>query len=445
MLKMGKQNLTVLVALAIGLAGGAAGMNYYWRIRNDPGPAAPHRAKISYVRDTCCPTEGGEDGHAETGSDPHEHDNHEERAAEHGPESEHAEHGCIRLTDEAIRRFGIQLDTARGGTIEQRLVLPGEIVLNTDRVAHIVPRVAGMVREVTRSVGDRVEAGDLLAVLESRELAEAKAADLTAEARLKLAESSLKRLEGLRQQQLVPERQYLEAQQGVEEAQIAHRETMAKLHALGMTHEQLEAMSEADQSILARYEVRAPFAGTLIERHATLGEVHDSSSTLFVLADLSTVWADITVYAQDAHRLNMGSKLRVVHSANGSEVSTAEGEVFYVSPMLREATRTGLARALITNEDRRWRPGMFVSAEVLVGSEAGEVVVPQDAVQKVGGETVVFVADEDGFEKRPVVTGKSDQSSVHIVSGLTPGEEFVSKAAFILKAELSKGTGGHEH
>lgn len=439
---MNRQILLILIAFALGAGTGIVGMKNWLARSGHADEAEHHPAPISYARDTCCPADGdsGADAHAGHSGNEAEHEGH----AEHGAnEAGHSD--CIKLSEEAIRRFGIETAKAEGGKIEQQLVLPGEIVLNTDRVAHIVPRVAGMVREVRKSAGDRVEPGEVLAVLESRELAEARAADLTAEARLKLAETDYRRVETLWNQKLVSEKQYLEAQQSVEQARIGHRETMAKLHALGLAHDELGEPSEQDQAVLARYEVKAPFAGTVVERHATLGEVHDSSSTLFVIADLATVWADITVYAQDTARIQVGDEVRLKVSVNGGAEQSTAGKVFYISPTLREATRTGLARAVIQNERQQWRPGMFVTAEMVVGVEEAQVVVPHEAVQKVEGESVVFVADEDGFEKRPVEVGKTGRDTVQIASGLNQGEPYVSKGAFILKAELSKGEGGHEH
>jgi cobalt-zinc-cadmium efflux system membrane fusion protein len=370
--------------------------------------------------------------------DAHEGEGHDEHEAEHGEDG-------INLSDEIIRQFGLTLAPAEGGKLERRLRLPGEITLNADRVAHIVPRVAGLVREVHKSIGDKVEAGELMAVLESRELAEAKAADLSAEARLKLAEGNFKRAEELVQKKVAPEQELHEARQKLEEAQIAHRETMAKLHALGLDHDEVNAVGKQDDAAFSRYEIRAPFAGHVVEKHAALGELHDSGSDVFVVADLSNVWVDITTYPQDAAQVQPGAKVRVSALGPGGRPMTAEGTISYTSPIIRESTRTGLARAILANENLGWRPGLFVTAEIVIGSEDVPILVPNEAIQTVEGRTVVFVAEGDKFEKRPVVVGGANETHTAVVSGIKPGERYVAKGAFILKAELSKGTGEHEH
>ncbi len=368
----------------------------------------------------------------------HEGEGHDEHEAEH-------QEGGIKLSEEIIRQFGLTLATAEGGKLERRLRLPGEIALNADRVAHIVPRVAGMVREVHKSIGDKVEAGELMAVFESRELAEAKAADLSAEARLKLAESNSKRAEELVQKKVAPEQELHEARQKLEEAQIAHRQTMAKLHALGLDHDDFNAAGRQDDAAFSRYEIRAPFAGYVVEKHAALGELHDSGSDVFVVADLSNVWVDITTYPQDAAQVQPGAKVRVSAPGPGGPPMTAEGTISYTSPIIRESTRTGLARAVLPNERLAWKPGLFVTAEIVVDSQDVPILVPNEAIQRVDGQTVLFVAEGDKFEKRPVVVGGTNETHTAIASGIKPGERYVAAGAFILKAELSKGTGEHEH
>ena len=154
---------------------------------------------------------------------------------------------------------------------------------------------------------------------------------------------------------------------------------------------------------------------------------------------------DITTYPQDAAQVETGQRVRVTAPGPGGRPITAEGTISYNSPIIRESTRTGLARAVIPNDTLAWRPGLFVTAEILVGSEDVAILVPNEAIQTVESQTVVFVAEDDEFEKRPVAIGNANETHAALVSGIKPGERYVAKGAFILKAELSKGTGEHEH
>jgi len=305
--------------------------------------------------------------------------------------------------------------------------------------------VTGIVREVRKNAGDKVEAGEVMAVMESRELAEARAADLSAEARLRLAESNFKRVEKLVRDKIAPEQEYYEAQQKLEEARIQHRETEAKLQAVGIPHEQVASAPDDSGGAFSRYEIKAPFPATVVEKHITFGEVHDSNSDVFVLADLSTVWVDITIYSQDAAHVQVGSKVRLSAPGPEGKLARTEGTISYVSPVMRESTRTGVARAVIANDKHLWKPGLFVTAEIVFGQEDVAVLVPNDAIQTIENQPVVFVAENGEFEKRAVVLGKNNDACSQVTSGLKPGERYVVKGAFILKAELSKGTGEHEH
>ena len=182
-----------------------------------------------------------------------------------------------------------------------------------------------------------------------------------------------------------------------------------------------------------------------MEKHVTRGEVHDSNSDVFVLADLSTVWVDITIYSQDAARVQIGSKVRLSAPGPDGQLAKIEGAIFYVSPIMRESTRTGVARAVIVNDKYLWKPGLFVTAEIIFGQEDVAVLVPNDAIQTIENQPVLFVAENDEFEKRAVVLGKNNDAYSQVISGLKPGERYVAKGGFILKAELGKGTGEHEH
>jgi membrane fusion protein, heavy metal efflux system len=430
--------IVLFVALVVGVACGVAGTRLF-------SSGLPSAASAPA-------TEADEhDGHA--GESASAHAGHGEEAEAggheadaHGHEGEEHAEGVVELSPEAVRDAGLEIAAAGPGQLEHVLKLPAEIVLNADRVAHIVPRATGIVRQVFKSIGDHVEPGELMALLESRELAEARAQDLAAEARMDLAETNLKRAEGLWKQKVTPEKEYLAARQKLVEAEIEHRATRSKLQALGVAHEQIASRPAEGDADFSRYEIRAPFAGTIVERHVVTGEVHDTNSSVFVVADLSTVWADITVYSQDADQVRQGAKVRVVSHSAGGEPVTAEGTLSYVSPILRESTRTGLARAVIANQEQRWRPGSFVTAEVTVSSANAPVVVPNTAIQLVENLPVTFVSKGDNaFERRALTTGRSNDRFTEVLAGLAAGERLVVKGGFLLKAESLKGSGGHEH
>jgi len=389
------------------------------------------------------PATGDKDHSAE--EDKHaNHDDHGEEETAHAEEGGEDEHGeeVVRLSETEIREFGIELATAATAKLDQYAELPGEIVLNADRLGHVVPRVPGIVREVRKTIGDTVKAGELLAVIESRELADAKAVFLAAIEREVLARASFNREERLWQKKVTSEQEYLDARQVLAEARIARSSAEQQLHALGFSDASLKALPEQPDATYTRYEIRAPFAGTIIEKHLTLGEKMSGDAEVFTIADLSTVWVDINVYQKDLAQIRQGQRV-VIEIGHG--IPQVSGEIAWVAPLVGEATRTAKARVVLANPEGTLRPGLFVTAKVAVGSTAAGIVVPKSALQTFEERSVVFVQDEDGFEPRPVELGRQNATQVEILSGLEAGQTYVSQGAFTLKAQLSKGAFGDGH
>jgi cobalt-zinc-cadmium efflux system membrane fusion protein len=203
------------------------------------------------------------------------------------------------------------------------------------------------------------------------------------------------------------------------------------------------AAGKEPEDQLARYKILAPFSGIVIEQHITRGEVLSDSSDAYVVADLGSIWVDLSVFPKNVNEVGKGMKA-IISTGEGH---TAAGKVTYVSPVVDEETRSGLARVLLPNTDGRWKPGMFVNGELVVDEVEVSVLVPQTALQNVDGRTVVFVREGEAFEPRSVVLGRTNELQAEIVSGLAAGETYVSVGAFALKAHMGKANlgDGHNH
>ncbi|MGH8503273.1 MAG: efflux RND transporter periplasmic adaptor subunit [Gammaproteobacteria bacterium] len=378
-----------------------------------------------------------EPDHAEAGHDG-------EGEEEHGETGERHEEGeAVQLSPEVMQEFGIEVSSAQRGAIRLSRSLPGEIIFNPNRVAHVAPRVPGVVRDIYKSVGDQVRKGEVLAVLDSRELAQAKSDYLAALSQLDLAEANFEREQSLWQQKIAPESDYLAARQEQEAARVEQRLAERALHALGLAQEEVAQLSEQAEEVLTRYELVAPIGGIVVERDVTEGEVlnEDPAEPPFIVADLSQVWVQLTVYPKDLVAIQPGQPV-VIDAGDGLK---ATGMIAYVSPSLSESTRTATARVVLDNTDGRWRPGLFVTGLVQTDALQGEVVVPRAALQTMEDRTVVFVQTPEGFEPRSVELGRSDQTQAQVIAGLKPGDDYVSAGAFTLKAELSKSAFGDGH
>ncbi len=304
-----------------------------------------------------------------------------------------------------------------------------------------MPRLGGVVREVTKSLGDTVTAGEVMVVLDSPELADAKAAYLAARERLSLFLSLFDREKMLYEKQISPEQDFLRAKQELAEARIAEQKAVQTLLALGLSQQRITELPARPNQDLTRYEVVAPFAGTVIKRQVTLGEVVKGDEEIFTISDLETVWVDLQVYQKDLPHVRTGQQVRIALSG---EDNPRTGKIGYVGPILGEETRTALARVVLPNPGGGLRPGLFVTASVLEEAATSEVVVPLSAVQTLQDTPCVFVRVAEGFEVRPVVLGQRTQSEAEVLSGLALGESYAAAGTFILKAELGKSEAAEE-
>lgn len=347
--------------------------------------------------------------------------------------------GRVRMDDATAKSAGISVKTAGPMKIRSTLQLSGEIQFNQDRVAHVVPRLAGAVARSVKNLGDQVKKGELLAVLESQNLADLKSEHLAMSKRLELARTTFEREKRLWEDKISAEQDYLASRQALTEAEIAHNAVEQKLLALGLTH---EAVMRGGAGGLTRYEVRAPIDGVVIEKHLALGEAVKEDASIFTIADLSTVWAEMTVYPKDLDSVKLGQKVTVRAAALKAE---AEGRVAYVGSLVGEQTRSAKARVTLPNPERSWRPGLFVTVELVQDETDVPVAVPVDAVQSVREGKVVFGRYGEFFEARPVDLGAGDGKWVEVVNGLPAGAQYAASGSFILKADLGKAGASHDH
>jgi cobalt-zinc-cadmium efflux system membrane fusion protein len=176
------------------------------------------------------------------------------------------------------------------------------------------------------------------------------------------------------------------------------------------------------------------------ERQANPGE-QTGDRVLFTIADLSTVWVELSVFPRDVGKVKLGQRVGI----QGADADfRTEGAVIWIAPFGSSANQTVTARVLLDNAERRWAPGLYVSALVTLGEFDVPLAVRNGALQTLDGRTVVFVLGAEGFAPRPVQLGRADSEATEIVAGLDAGEAYVAVNSFILKADLGKGEAEHE-
>jgi cobalt-zinc-cadmium efflux system membrane fusion protein len=344
------------------------------------------------------------------------------------------EEARVTMTDEQLKQNGVQILAAGPARIKTVLQLIGEIRLNEDRSVHVVPRLSGVVESVRANAGDRVRKGQVLAVISSQALADQRSELLAAQQRLGLARTTYEREKKLWEEKISAEQDYLQARAAMQEAQIAVQSAQQKLASLG-------APPSASGS-LTHYAIRSPIDGVITDKRISAGAVMQGDTNIFDISDLSTVWVDLTVRAQDINNVKIGQKATVKATAFDAQGS---GTVSYIGALVGEQTRTAKARLVLANPNGIWRPGLPVNVELVTDEVDVPVAVSTEAIQTVRDWNAVFGRYGNALEARPLELGRSDGKFVEVRKGLNPGEQYAAKNSFLVKAELGKASASHDH
>ncbi|MFZ4761189.1 MAG: efflux RND transporter periplasmic adaptor subunit [Alphaproteobacteria bacterium] len=190
------------------------------------------------------------------------------------------------------------------------------------------------------------------------------------------------------------------------------------------------------------YAVKSPISGTIINRNANMGEIA-GDTPLFVVADLSKLWAELFIFSKDGEKLKAGQKVRI--QCLDDPVNT-DSTIALVLPMAEASSQTLVARAVIKNAENHWRSGMNIRADVVLTEKEVPLAVKTEAIQRMEGNNVVFVQEEGGIYKAyPVEIGMGDSLWTEIKSGLNAGQRYVAKNSFVVKADIGKAGAEHEH
>lgn len=276
-------------------------------------------------------------------------------ATEKSEKEEHSD--SVAMSDAKVAAAAIELAKAGPAVLHDSLLLNGIVQANQESLVQVTSRFPGVVREVRKRIGDRVEKGDVLAIVESN-------------------------------QSLTP------------------------------------------------YELKAALAGTIIDRQTTLGEYVSEQKPAFVIADLSTVWVDFSVYRRDLGRVRVGDKILIDPADGGPKIET---KISYVSPVGSSETQSALARAVVANAELRLRPGLFATGRLILSAKKVAVAVKSSALQTLENRAVVFVREGEKFAARDVEIGERDPDFAEVTFGVLEGDLYAAQNSFIVKAELAKG------
>ncbi len=370
---------------------------------------------------------------------------HAREAPTETSKSEQHEEASMKLSDRQIAAGNFAIREVTAGTLSKRIVVPGTIVPSGERIAKVSVRLVGTVAELRKRLGDNVREGDVLAIIESREVADAKSQYLAARVAFDLQETLFNRSKSLFESKVSSENDYLRSKTAFEDIRIKFDVARQKLFALGLTGDQIAALPQQPVESLRLQELRAPMSGRIAERRVDLGSLvgrEGQESELFVIVDSRVVWAELALPATDLAVVREGQQISV---ETGPGADSMPATIMFVSPLLDKETRLARVVASVDNPSHALRPGMFITAHIPFQQIQTDIVVPKTAVQSVDGQSAVFVRTSEGFEPRKIITGREDGKSFEVISGLSPGDRIATANTFVLKADLGRGEAGHAH
>jgi RND family efflux transporter MFP subunit len=295
-----------------------------------------------------------------------------------------------------------------------------ELAFDQTRTAQITAPVGGIVEEVTVDTGSVVTEHQSVARLWSASIAEAVAKAV-------LSHQTLQREKMLRASRVTPAKD-------LEQAEADHRSACQHLRTFGFTEEQIDDLAQKPQERVL-LDVRTPFAGEIVQRDAVRGSLVEAGKPLFTMADCSTIWAWVSIPEATLPRVALGQTVKLkVDSLPGK---TFEGKLTWISPELEPRSRMARARAVFPNPDRSLKARMFARAGIVTQRTGNAVLLTNDAVQKINGESFAFVKiDDDLYEARAVKTGVSFDGRIQVIEGLRGGEPVAVQHAFAVKSAL---------
>lgn len=434
----------ILIGLVLLL--GIIGAIFILRPSAEPAHDEHGHDKDSHVSEQA--QEHGESGHTDAEHTDSEHSNNDKSATAAHSESEEG----VTLTHGQLTAQDIQLAEAKSGTVSSMIRIPARLSVNTDQQAHVSAGFAGRVEQVYVQTGQQVARGQALASLLVPELVDLQSNLNMLQAQLALAQQTYQREKQLWQQGISAQQDYLQAKNALQQARITVDAAQSRLQAYG-----------ADRQSRGRFVVKSPMSGVISAKDLVVGESIQAAEQLFIIDNLQQLWVEFTVPDALLDSLQIGSPITV----ETSNANRQQARLTQLNPMADLQTGRLVARASLQNPQQRLKPNMPVfvhiqqtPAQVVNRQDLSTqpVMIRAEAVQQLGTQSVVFVADQSisqsnkptdaiHFVAQPVQLGtkSTDQQWVQVLSGLKVGTRYAAVGSFILLSELQKGEAAHEH
>jgi cobalt-zinc-cadmium efflux system membrane fusion protein len=319
------------------------------------------------------------------------------------------------------------------------LSLAGKVAYGEDRYSRISSPIQGRVLEVRAHLGERVQAGSVLLVLDSQEIAQAYSEYVKEDSDLQYATRARELAKDLYENKALPLKDLKQAENELIKARAEFRRGKERLLSLRVPAQELEKPLE-QQQITSRFEMKSPLTGIVVERNVTPGQSigGESGQVLFTVADLDLLQVVADVYERDLASVKEGQFAMV--SVEAYPDVSFPATVASIGDVVDPTSRTIKLRAWVNNKDHRLKPEMFARLHIQVGESTPLLTIPREAVLEVDGKQFVYIVEgADQYIKREVKVSTISPDQVRVLDGLTSGQRIVTKGAVLIKGQEVKG------
>ncbi len=341
---------------------------------------------------------------------------------------------------ETVERAGITIQSLRGKNQEAVIEAPAEIVFDETQSNVINTTVSALVSRWLVSPGDIVRHGEVMAILQSPEIARLKSKLISDYSHYQVEQKELARHKEMRKRDLISEADYDSQEAMTEKAKSDFISTKGLLLAAGLNDRDIESILDT-KNVSAQYALRAPTSGMVVERIAQLGQLHDAGEAFALMADPQAMWIEAQLTEANLKTIDIGQRITFV--SDGRSLNQVSGEIIWISRFLDPHTRTGTVRARVLDENHNLHAGEFGRVKIVHSGPKEVTLVPKDAVQWEGCCNVVFVKEtDDRYRPRKVNLIDGEEQFYQVLDGVKPGEQVVVEGAYLLKTELKKSSIG---
>lgn len=319
------------------------------------------------------------------------------------------------------------------------LTLSGKVAYGEDRYSRISSPLQGRVLEVRAHLGERVQAGSVLLVLDSQEIAQAYSEYVKEDSDLQYATRARDLAKDLYENKALPLKDLKQAENELTKARAEFRRAKERLLSLRVPAQELDKPLDR-QKITSRFDMKSPLTGIVVERNVTPGQSigGDSSQVVFTVADLDMLQVVADVYERDLALVREGQFATV--SVEAYPDVSFPATVANIGDVVDATSRTIKLRAWVNNKDHRLKPEMFARLHIQVGEATPLLMIPREAVLEVDGKQFVYLLEgPDQYAKREVKVSTISPDHVRVLEGLTSGQRIVIKGAVLIKGQEVKG------